>query len=320
MGDIVVLSGGIGGAKLVNGLAKCTEPSRLCVFVNTGDDFDHVGLRVCPDLDTTVYTLSGLADRERGWGRAGESWAFMSALEALGGPGWFQLGDQDLALNVLRTYALRTGQSLSDFSERLCRHLGIVAHVLPASDDPVRTQILTTDGWLPFQDYFVRLRCEPSVREIQYGGADRAVPHPLLIEKLLSADTAAIILAPSNPWLSIGPILALPGVRSALFNSRAPVIAVTPIIQGDAVKGPAAKIMRELGLEVCAGSVADLYRDFLDGFVLDVRDAQLEAGIDLPVFVTNTLMESDQDRQHLAQELMEFARSLAKRNKKESET
>ena len=311
--SIVVLTGGIGGAKLVHGLAMSGDASRLWVFVNTGDDFEHLGLHVCPDFDSVVYALSGLADSERGWGRAGESWAFLSALKALGGPSWFRLGDKDLALNVLRTHALRSGVTLSEFCTQLCRQLGVAANVLPASEDPVRTEVLTTEGCLPFQNYFVEKQCAPRVREIRYAGAAQAHPHPLLLERLRAPDTAAVILAPSNPWLSIGPILAIPGVRAALRDCAAPVVAVTPIIRGEAVKGPTAKIMRELSVEVTALSVAGIYRDFLDGFVLDRRDASLEDEVDMPVCVTDTLMRCDADRRRLATEVESFAGRIGNR-------
>jgi len=306
------MTSGVGGAKLVHGLATAGDASQLWVFVNTGDDFEHLGLRICPDLDTTVYTLAGLADSERGWGRAGESWEFLSALEALGGPGWFRLGDRDLALNVLRTHELANGVALSDFSSSICRRLGIDAQVLPVTDSPVRTEILTRDGWLPFQDYFVRRRCEPEVREIRYNGSDCAHPLPELLEKLQSTETAAVILAPSNPWLSIGPILAVPGIASALRSCPAPVIAVTPIIQGDSVKGPTAKIMRELALDVSAGTIAGYYGDLIDGFILDVRDAHLEEAIDVPVCIADTLMITMEDRKRLALESVAFAGRLGK--------
>lgn len=309
--EIVVLSGGIGGAKLVHGFAEAFDPGRLWVFVNTGDDFDHLGLRVCPDLDTTLYTLSGLADPERGWGRRDETWEFISALKGLGGPDWFRLGDRDLALNVLRSDALRRGRSLSGFIDEIRRRLAVDAHVLPMSDDELRTMVDTEEGLLSFQEYFVGRRCDPAVKRIFFNGADRARPLPALLEKLESPRTAAVVVAPSNPYLSIDPILSLRGVAEALRRCPAPVIAVSPIVGGDAVKGPTAKIMRELSHPVSAATVAAHYGDWLDGFVLDERDAAEREQITVPVWPCDTLMRTLDDKRRLARETLDFAATLS---------
>lgn len=310
--EIVVLSGGIGGAKLVQGFAETVDPGTLWVFVNTGDDFDHLGLRVCPDLDTTLYTLSGLADPERGWGRRDETWAFMGALKGLGGPDWFRLGDRDLALNVLRSDALRSGRSLSEFVDTIRCHLAIDARVLPMSDDDVRTLVDTQEDRLSFQEYFVGRQCRPVVKRIVFDGAASARPLPELLEKLASPQTRAVIIAPSNPYLSIDPILALPGVPAALRACPAPVIAVSPIVGGDAVKGPTAKIMRELSIPVSAAAVAAHYGDWLDAFVVDRSDADGCEGIGVPVRVCNTLMHTLEVKRQLARELLAFADELGR--------
>ena len=309
--EIVVLSGGIGGAKLVHGFAEAFDPARLWVFVNTGDDFDHLGLRVCPDLDTTLYTLAGLADPERGWGRRDETWEFISALKGLGGPDWFRLGDRDLALNVLRSDALRRGESLSGFTDEIRRRLAVDAHVLPMSDDELRTLVDTQEGLLSFQEYFVGRQCGPAVKRILFDGADQARPLPALLEKIESPGTAAVIVAPSNPYLSIDPVLSLPGVVEALRRGPAPVIAVSPIVGGDAVKGPTAKIMRELSLRVGAATVAAHYGDWLDGFVLDRRDAAEREQIAVPVRLCDTLMQTVDDKCRLARDTLEFAAKLS---------
>ncbi|MDT8319319.1 MAG: 2-phospho-L-lactate transferase [Xanthomonadales bacterium] len=310
--EIVVLSGGIGGVKLVQGFAETVDPGTLWVFVNTGDDFDHLGLRVCPDLDTTLYTLSGLADPERGWGRRDETWQFIEAVKGLGGPDWFRLGDRDLALNVLRSDALRSGRSLSEFIDAIRRRLAIDARVLPMSDDDVRTRVDTQEGRLSFQEYFVGRQCRPVVERIVFAGAASARPQPELLEKLASPQTRAVIIAPSNPYLSIDPILALPGVPAALRGCPAPVLAVSPIVGGDSVKGPTAKIMRELSIPVSAAAVAAHYGDWLDGFVLDRRDADRSEGIDVPVRVCDTLMHTLDVKRQLARELLAFADELGR--------
>ena len=244
---VVALSGGIGGAKLALGLSQILSGDDLMIVANTGDDFDHLGLHVSPDLDTLMYTLSGLANLDAGWGRAGETWTFMSALERLGGESWFLLGDGDLATHVERTRRLAAGETLSAITADFCRRLGVTPRLLPMSDQPVRTVVETPDGELDFQRWFVERHCEPVVRSLRFAGAERARPHPEWLRAVARPDTAAIVICPSNPFISIDPILALPGAREALRKAPAPVIAVSPIIGGDAVKGPTAKMMRELG-------------------------------------------------------------------------
>jgi LPPG:FO 2-phospho-L-lactate transferase len=300
-GAVLGLSGGIGGAKLALGLYRVLPPGALTVVANTGDDFEHLGLSVSPDLDTLLYTLAGIDNPETGWGRRGETWTFMAALEALGGETWFKLGDGDLATHVERTRRLRTGESLSAITDDFRRRLGISARLLPMSDDSVRTRLLTDEGWLDFQDYFVRRHCAPGVHEIAFAGAVTARPHPDLLAALTGDELGMVVICPSNPLISIDPILSLPGLREALRACHAPVVAVSPIISGKAVKGPTAKMMAELGLPVDAVSVARHYRDLLDHYVIDEADAGAASSLDLPVTVTRTLMETLADRDTLAQ-------------------
>ena len=254
-GPVLALSGGVGGAKLALGLYRILPPDTLTVVANTGDDFEHLGLSISPDLDTLLYTLSGEANPELGWGRRGETWTFMAALEKLGGETWFRLGDGDLATHVERSYRLAAGDSLSAVIDFFRRRLDIAARLLPVSDDRVRTLLDTDRGRLDFQDYFVRLRCEPVVRRLEFAGSETARPNPDFIAALADPRLRAVIVCPSNPFISIDPILAVPGVREALRACRAPVVAVSPIIGGKAVKGPTAKMMEELGLPVDAAAV-----------------------------------------------------------------
>ncbi|HEX5319492.1 MAG TPA: 2-phospho-L-lactate transferase [Stellaceae bacterium] len=303
-GKVLALSGGVGGAKLALGLYRILPRDRLTIVANTGDDFVHLGLAVSPDIDTLLYTLSGLANEEQGWGRRNETWTFMAALERLGGEGWFRLGDGDLATHVERTRRLAAEEPLSSIVDEFARRLGIAARILPMSDDPVRTRIYSAEGWLDFQDYFVRRRCAPVVREIVFAGAADARPHPDLIELLRDPLLELIAICPSNPFISIDPILSLPGVRSALRDCRAPVVAVSPIIGGQAVKGPTAKMMAELGLPVDAASVARHYGDLIDVYVADDEDADTVAGLGVPVVLTRTLMTSLADREALARTVL----------------
>jgi LPPG:FO 2-phospho-L-lactate transferase len=307
---VLALCGGIGGAKLALGLYRVFASGRLAVAVNTGDDFEHLGLSISPDLDTLLYTLGGLADPERGWGRAQETWQFMGALRQLGGETWFQLGDRDLAMHVERTRWLRDGKSLSSFAAHVCRQFGIDAQVLPMSDATVRTIVETDEGSLPFQHYFVRRRCKPVVRSIRFGGAAEAAPAPGLLNLIADPSLQAIVICPSNPYLSIDPILAVPSVAAALATAPAPVIAVSPIIGGLAVKGPLAKIMAELGLAVTNESIAAHYRGLIDAFVIDEADVTDRERIDVPVRVTRTMMHDLADRERLAGEVIAFAGTL----------
>jgi LPPG:FO 2-phospho-L-lactate transferase len=311
-GFVVALSGGVGGAKLALGLYRILPADALTVVANTGDDFDHLGLAISPDLDTLLYTLSGNDNPELGWGRRGETWTFMAALEALGGDTWFRLGDGDLATHVERTRRLQAGESLSAIIDDFRHCLGIAARLLPMSDDPVRTRLSTAEGWLDFQDYFVRLHCEPVISELAFAGADTARPHPDFLAALADPGLRAVVICPSNPFISIDPILAVPGVRTALRQCRAPVIAVSPIIAGKAVKGPTAKMMAELGLPVDAAAVARHYRDFLDLYIADEADAASVEGLDLPVVLARTLMQSLADREALARAVLTAAEHARK--------
>lgn len=310
---ILALAGGVGGAKLAKGLADVLPAEELVVAVNTGDDFEHLGLSISPDLDTVMYTLAGINDPARGWGIAGETWNFMQALAALGGETWFQLGDRDLATHVERTRRLRAGESLSAVTERLCSRLGIRHRVVPMSDDPVRTMVHTPDGVLAFQDYFVRQRAEPRVIEVKYAGAERARMTPVLRTALESGPLEAVVVCPSNPYLSIAPMLALPGLREALAGRRFPVVAVSPIVGGRALKGPAAKIMRELGKEPSSLEVARFYRSLIDVLVIDDTDAALSdaiAELGIRPLVTQTVMTDAQQRTALTRVVVECARAL----------
>ncbi len=304
---VVALSGGVGGAKLALGLYRTLPPDTLTVIANTGDDFEHLGLSVSPDLDTLLYTLSGEDNPELGWGRRGETWNFMAALEALGGETWFRLGDGDLATHVERTRRRHSGERLSAITDDFRRRLGIAARLVPMSDDPVRTRLLTQEGWLDFQDYFVRLRCEPVICELAFAGVDRARPHPEFLAALADPMLRLVVICPSNPFISIDPILALPGIRAALRGCTAPVVAVSPIIAGKAVKGPTAKMMAELGLAVDAATVARRYGDILDLYVADEEDAAAVAGLEVPVVLTQTLMQTLADREALAKTVIAAA-------------
>jgi LPPG:FO 2-phospho-L-lactate transferase len=309
---VVALSGGVGGAKLALGLYRTLPPDTLTVVANTGDDFEHIGLAVSPDLDTLLYTLSGQDNPELGWGRAGETWTFMAALEALGGETWFRLGDGDLATHVERTRRLTAGESLAAVIDDFRRRLGIAARLLPMSDSPVRTRLRTEEGWLDFQDYFVRLRCVPVVREIAFAGADTARPHPDFLAALDDPGLRFVVICPSNPFISIDPILAVPGIRAALRQCPAPVVAVSPIIAGQAVKGPTAKMMAELGLPVDAAAVARHYHDILDLYIADEEDAGAVAGLEVPVVLARTLMQSLADREALARTVITAAERVGK--------
>ncbi len=306
----VALCGGIGGAKLVLGLAQILPADALTVIVNTGDDFEHVGLHISPDIDTVMYTLAGIANPETGWGRKDETWSFMSALRALGGPDWFKLGDLDLAMHVERTRWLRAGGTLSDFCLHVREKLGVGPLVLPGSDDPLRTMLETSEGRLAFQDYFVARKCAPEVRAIDYEGVASARPAPLALAALATPALKGIIICPSNPYLSIDPILAIPGLRQAIKDAGAPVVAVTPVIGGEAVKGPTAKIMRELGIVPGAAEIVRHYGALLDGFVLDCRDEAARGELELPVHIADTWMTDLASKTALAAEVLAFCTRL----------
>jgi LPPG:FO 2-phospho-L-lactate transferase len=311
---VVALSGGIGGAKLALGLSRVMPAGDLVVIANTGDDFEHLGLAISPDLDTVMYALAGLDDPQRGWGRRAETWTFMAALAALGGETWFQLGDGDLATHVERTRRRAAGETLSAVTADFCRRLGIATRLVPMSDDKVRTRLRTAEGWLDFQDYFVRLGCAPAVLELAYEGAAAARAHPDALAALADPSLRAVVIAPSNPFLSIEPILAVPGLRAAIAQCAAPVVAVSPIIGGRAVKGPTAKMMNELGLPVSAIAVARRYRDLIDAYVLDRTDAEAvaeAAELGITVTVAHTLMTTLAEREALARHVLATADVLA---------
>lgn len=310
----VAFAGGVGGAKLVDGLARILPAHNLTVVVNTGDDFDHLGLRICPDLDTVCYTLAGLANPRTGWGRLDETWNAFASLDEIGGPTWFHLGDRDLGTHLERTRLLAEGCSLSEVTARFCRRWGVTPPVLPMSDELVPTRVHTDQGEMAFQEYFVRHACQPRVSGFTFVGIETAQPAPGVVESIWEADL--LIICPSNPWVSIDPILAVPGIKEAIHgnSSLQRVIAVSPIIGGQAVKGPAAKMYQELGLQPSALRVAQHYgartsTGLLTGFVFDEQDAEQEveiAGMGLRTLVTNTLMKSTTDRINLAQQVIAF--------------
>ena len=302
--SIVALSGGIGGAKLALGLSRVLSDETLTIIANTGDDFEHLGLSISPDIDTLLYTLSDLADRERGWGRRDETWSFMAALRALGGDDWFSLGDGDLATHLLRTQWLRDGATLSEVTERLRLQLGITARIVPMSDARLRTQLRSDAGWLDFQDYFVGQRCVPRIHEIRYAGADAAVPSPAVLNALHDPALRGIVICPSNPLLSIDPLLALPELRVALEQRRVPVIAVSPIIGGAAIKGPTAKLMQELGSEASASAVAQHYAGLIDHFLVDAADAEAIMPRGVQAQVAPIVMKTLDDREALARAVL----------------
>jgi LPPG:FO 2-phospho-L-lactate transferase len=313
-GHVIALCGGVGGAKLAFGLTRLLEPDALSLIVNTGDDFEHLGLTICPDIDTVAYTLAGLSDRERGWGLAGESWNFMEQLRQMGGEDWFNLGDKDLAMHVERTRMLRAGHSLSETTATLTAALGLRHSIIPMSDEPVRTIVETIEGSLPFQHYFVREQCRPVATGIHFEGAGTAVPSPGFINALQRSDVSAVIICPSNPYLSVDPILAIPDVREALATLNIPVIAVSPIVGGRALKGPAAKLMRELGVTPDVAAIADHYSGLINGLVIDETDTEqadkVRAAGAEPL-IARSIMASDEDRISLARHTLTFARAIS---------
>lgn len=315
MSHVIALCGGVGGAKLAFGLTQVLSPENLTIVVNTGDDFEHLGLRVSPDIDTVAYTLSGLADRERGWGLTGETWNFMDSLKRLGGETWFNLGDQDLAMHVERTRRLAAGESLSQVTTTLAARLGITHAIVPMSDQPVRTIIQTADGDLSFQRYFVGEQCRPIATGIRFKGARAARPSPAFAAALARRDLRGVVICPSNPYLSVDPILAIPGVREALEGLAAPIVAVSPIVGGAALKGPAAKLMREMGVEPGVTAIARHYDELLQGLVIDDADAD-QAGaltsLGVRTLVTQSIMHADEDRIRLAVETLSLAEALRK--------
>lgn len=306
---IVALAGGVGGAKMADGLVQCLPAANLTVVVNTGDDFEHFGLRICPDLDTVCYTLAGLANPETGWGRVGETQSAMHSIEVLGGPTWFWLGDRDLGTHLERTRRLIAGDNLSAITSDFCRAWGVLTRVLPMSDQPVRTVVDTDEGELPFQEYFVARACEPHVRGFRFEGIENAQPAPGVLDAVVAADL--VLICPSNPWVSAAPILAVSGIRDAI--AKKVVIAVSPIIAGRAIKGPAAKMFSELGIEPSVLAVAKYYRGLLRGFVFDEVDSAHSTavqGLGIMPFAAATIMQDRADRARLAGQVIEFGQGL----------
>lgn len=311
---ITALAGGVGGAKLAHGLAQILPPEDLTIIVNTGDDFEHFGLYISPDLDTVCYTLAGLASPVTGWGRADESWRAMDELKRLGAPDWFNLGDRDLATHLERTRRLKEGQTLSQITRDFCAAWGVRHTVLPMSDDPIRTMVDTVEyGELPFQEYFVKHRYEPRVRGFRFAGLEVARAAPGVREALQKAD--ALVICPSNPWVSIDPILAV--LQRASIALPSLTVAVSPIIGGRAIKGPAAKMFAELGIPPSPWAVAEHYRSLLTGLVIDTTDVDYTKEIErlgIRVYITNTLMTSLADRRRLAEDVLNFIWSTLNTN------
>ena len=305
--NVLAIAGGVGGAKLVVGLARVLPPERLKVVVNTGDDELFHGLHVSPDLDSVTYALAGLTNPDTGWGVAGESFRTLGALGRLGAETWFGLGDLDLATHIRRTDLLRQGSTLSEVTAAITRHLGIAHPVVPMSDEPVRTIALTDEGELAFQEYFVHRACEPRITGVRFDGVDDAKPSPAFAQALRGAD--AIVFCPSNPLVSIGPVLAVPGVYEAIASFTGPRIAISPIVGGQALKGPAAKMMAELGQEVSSAGVARGYVGVVDTMVIDEMDRDEATSVEacgMRAMVTNTIMRSDDDKERLAREIVDL--------------
>ena len=304
---VLALTGGVGGAKLAFGLARVLGPEEVVFVVNTGDDFEHFGLPICPDVDTLTYTLAGLANTAAGWGRGDESWHFMETMERLGGESWFRLGDRDLALHLRRRQLLATGMGLTAATAALAASLGVEHTILPMSDDPLRTLVLTACGPMPFQHYFVRGKWRQAVRGFEFEGAARARRNP----RIPFANLTAVVVCPSNPFVSVDPILAVPGMVDGIQATDAPVVAVSPIVGGKAIKGPTAKMMRELGVPVSAVGVARHYAGLVTRFVIDEQDAALAPqvrALGMKVAVAPTVMATSESRVALARRVVEFTR------------
>ena len=306
MTKILAITGGVGGAKLALGLSKILTPDELLFLVNTGDDFQHLGLEISPDLDSLIYALSGKNNPELGWGRANETWACISELEELGADSWFRLGDRDLALHLVRTQMLNQGATLQNVADRLSESLGIDHRIAPMSNDKISTTVNTPNGKLAFQEYFVREQCEPAVIDFDFEGIEKSTPNPVVMSWLDECD--GIIICPSNPYVSVDTILSVPKYRDA-FQSK-PVIAVSPIVGGLAIKGPAAKMMTELGVPPTPIAVAKHYGSLLSGFVLDQTDHEQAKDIPIPSIVTQTIMLTLQDRIALAEQCVRFLEEI----------
>lgn len=305
-----ILSGGVGGAKLVSGFGALINSAEVRVIANTADDFMHLGLNISPDIDTLMYTLAGIANPQTGWGIVDETFSCMSALDELDGATWFRLGDKDLATHLQRTTMLQKGSSLSDVTAALCSALEVQIPIIPMTNDVVATRVHTDDGVLDFQDYFVRRQAQPAVKRLVYAGSDTAAIAPTARDALLRDSLKAIVITPSNPYLSIDPILSIAGIGEALRESKVPVIAVSPIVGGRALKGPTAKIMNELGLESSALAIAKHYHGTIDGLVIDTTDSALQGSIEalgIKVYVSNTVMIDLISKKDLAAAITDFA-------------
>ncbi len=307
---IVALAGGVGGAKLAHGFAQILKSQDLTIIVNTGDDFEHLGLSISPDLDTVCYTLAGLANPVTGWGRIDESWNAAENIAKLGGQTWFRLGDRDLGTHLERTARLKKGDRLSAITRDFCRAWGIQHSIIPMTDSPVYTMVNTLEqGDLPFQEYFVHQRCEPTVTGFGFDGVEKALPAPGVLEAINSAD--AVVICPSNPWVSIDPILTVASIKQAC-ETRV-VVAVSPIVGGKAIKGPAAKMYQELGIQPSALAVAKHYEDILDGFVFDQVDIALKdkiALLNIKTLITDSIMKNMEGKKRLAKDVLKFIHTL----------
>lgn len=307
---VVVLAGGVGGAKLADGVAQILSPENLTIVVNTGDDFEHLGLLICPDLDTVMYNLAGIDNPTTGWGRQGETWRTITEVGQLGGPDWFKLGDLDLALHLTRSHLVANGCTLTEVTQHFCDHFGIRARLLPMSNQPAPTMIASDEGLLSFQSWFVERHWEPAVQEVR-------LPEDVKTTSQVASAlerTDIILVAPSNPFVSIDPILNVYPIRAMVSDVPKLVVAVSPIIAGKAIKGPAAKMMGELGMEVSSAAIADYYGDLIDVFVFDRRDSALFKQVgslkNLVTFQTDTIMRDRQNRRHLAQQILDFSTEL----------
>ncbi len=302
---VVALAGGVGGAKLARGLAQVLPSRHLTIIVNTADDFEHFGLQISPDLDTVCYTLAGIADPENGWGQAGDTWTTLKAIDELGGPSWFRIGDRDWATHLERTRRLRQGETLSDITRDFCLAWGVQQTVLPMTNDSVQTKVKTEVGELAFQEYFVHQRCKPAVQGFRLQGAEAAHPAPGVVEAIVDAEL--VIICPSNPWVSIGPILSIRGIRSAIVPSKA--VAISPIVAGKTIKGPAAKMYSELSIAPSALAVARHYHGIIEHFVMDKADSTLASAarnLGLHVMVANTIMKNAADATRLSRSVLDF--------------
>ncbi|MEW8190999.1 MAG: 2-phospho-L-lactate transferase [Candidatus Thiodiazotropha endolucinida] len=312
----LALCGGVGGAKLALGLSRVLEPGCLTIVVNTGDDFEHLGLLICPDIDTVTYTLSGVVESRQGWGRADENWNVLDQVERLGGETWFRLGDKDIALHLVRRSLLAQGLSLSEVTARIARSLAIDHAIIPMSDDPIRTEVVVDGGVMSFQHYFVKQRCQPRIVGIRYAGVEKATASSGFIDALNDKELAGVIICPSNPFLSIDPLLALPGVSELLRTLSVPVVAVSPIVGGQAIKGPTVKIMQELDIPVTQEAIVDHYQGLISGLMIDSVDKAAASVLNtrLAVYTSDTVMTTTAQKVGLANQCLAFIDSLDKRS------